>query len=84
MSCLRSRHSVQVEDIEPSVSFQLKFGEHHELSTAYRLPISSGCKEAKPLPVCVSVLGTSLWQANLSKIVPARMLAWFAAMFLGT
>lgn len=40
------------------------------LSPARRLSISPGWKEARPQAVCVPVLGTSLWQRSLSKIMP--------------
>jgi hypothetical protein len=67
--CSGGRPDLDLDDVEPSVSFQLRFGENHGLGTAWKLSISPGWKEAKPLPVCVSVLGTSLWQPLLSKTV---------------
>lgn len=69
-SCPGGRLELDLGDLEPRDSSQKKFGENHGLSTAWRRSISPGWKEAKPLPVCVSVLGASLWQPPLSKIVP--------------
>lgn len=68
--CPGGRSELDLDDEEPSVSFQLRFEENHRPGTVvWRLSISPGWKEAKPLPVCVSVLGTSLWQPPLSKTV---------------